>query len=329
MQERLSTPPAKPADTSPAAAATALLAALLARFGSVPHATLRDRFAQASLLTLVTDGQRVTTERLVREAPAVIAGALAIVEQLLPEQRDLLVALDDDLFAGAATALDVCRQKGESRGTATRTVKQARKGHQTARHDALKRAQARRAIVYATASTLASGDPARKARLDEAWGRGDQPEHVAGSLTELVAILRELVADARARKQPTRVTAAWIDRQASAADELAQVSDRAGGLVAQGDVAQGDVAWWRGAALWFLRQMADLVDAAHEADPRVARLALGALRAVVRRPRSAKKKKPDAEKKAPAEKTSATKDAATKDAATKDAAEKADAPKPA
>jgi hypothetical protein len=128
----------------------------------------------------------------------------------------------------------------------------------------------------------------------------EAPEHLARSLVDLVGLLREFVADARARKVSTTVTDAWIDRQMSLAAELDQVTDKADARPAAGAVAQGDVAWWRGAALWFLRQAADMIDAAHEGDPRIAKLPLGNLRSVVRRPRAAKKKpeakKPDAAK---------------------------------
>jgi hypothetical protein len=301
MKERTSIAPEKPSGTTAAQTAAPVLytlSALHARFGAAPSSELAARLAQAPVGALVTEGQRLTTARLVREAPGVISAAMTIVAQLGPEQRDLLPALDGGFFRAAVTVIRTCDQKGESRGVAVDSAARLTRDNRAMRRALAKRAKAQRSIVYAAANALAGADPARKERLDAAWGRGEAPEHLARSLAELTELLREFVADARAKKVSTAVTDAWIDRQAALAAELEQVAVRADARAAVGEVAQGDVAWWRGAALWFLRQMADMIDAAHEVDLRVPKLPLGNLRTVVRRPRAAKKKpaakKPDA-----------------------------------
>ena len=171
-----------------------------------------------------------------------------------------------------------------------------------------KRVSAQRALVYTTAITLAGGDPVRRAALDEALGRGRRPAHLASSHAAIVAILREVVADARSRKGPVSVTDAWIDAHARLAANLEQVAEDAAARSKDGEVAQGEVAWWRGVALWFLRQMADQVDAVNAADPRVARLPLGGLKSILRHPPAKKKQKKGAEKKDEAKVDAARKD---------------------
>jgi hypothetical protein len=41
------------------------------------------------------------------------------------------------------------------------------------------------------------------------------------------------------------------------------------GVAVEGDVGYGDVAWWRGIALWFLKQIVDVIDVARANDPRI------------------------------------------------------------
>jgi len=300
MRERSSIAPDSASDTSPAQPTATLytLTALVARYGAASPDELNGRLALAPVAALVTEGLRVTTARLVREAPTVLGAAMTIVAQLQPDQRDLLPALDDGFFRAAVTAIHTCERKGESRQAAVGSAEGLARGHRSVRSALATRVKAQRKVVYAAATSLTGGDPARKQRLDAAWGRGEAPEHLARSLVELAGLLREFLVDARARKVSTTVTDAWIDRQMALAAELDQVTDKADARPTVGAVALGDVAWWRGAALWFLRQAADMIDAAHEGDPRIAKLTLGNLRAVVRRPRAAKKKpeakKPDA-----------------------------------
>ncbi|MFO0601589.1 MAG: hypothetical protein U0324_00375 [Polyangiales bacterium] len=328
MQPRTSVLPAAAATTTPSKRSPQVtvytLAALAARLGVTTAEEVALRLRGAPVASLVAEGARITTERLAREAPNLIGGAMTIVAQLAPDQRPLLPALDEAFFRAAVTSLDECARRGESRTAARGSAEGAARGHRKERDALAERAKSQRKVVYAAAQALAGADPARKQRLDDAWGRGDAPGHLARSLGELAAALRELASSARAAKVPVAVTDEWIAEQEALAADLAKASSRADARAAEGDVAQGDVAWWRGASLWFLRQMADMIDAAHEADPRVARLALGDLRPAIRRPR-APKKKPAAKTPSPP----ATPATPAAPAATPAVAPAAAAPKPA
>ena len=138
------------------------------------------------------------------------------------------------------------------------------------------------ALLGATLS-LAAGDPDRRAELDAAWGSGDDPSHLATSLSSLVTITRAIVADAKKRGVTVSLSDAWLDEQAALATKLLKATQRVGRGVVEGQVAQGDVAWWRGIALWFLKQIVDTISVARESDPRIREIPLGSLRATLKR----------------------------------------------
>lgn len=273
------------------------LVALLARYGATSPEVLRAWVASASIATLVAEGQKLTTERLVKDG-VILAGAAASAHaKMLPEQRAMAPAFDERLISAAVSVIDLCQRKGESRGDARATAVQLGGRNRGERRALAKRVTAQRALVYTTAITLAGGDPVRRAALDAAWGEGADPAHLATSHAAIVAILREVMAEARSRKVPVSVDDAWIDAHARLAESLEQAAGDAAVRADDGDVGQGEVAWWRGAALWFLRQMADQVDAVHTIDARVDRLPLGGLKSVLRHPPAKKKqKKGDAKK---------------------------------
>lgn len=74
-----------------------------------------------------------------------------------------------------------------------------------------------------------------------------------------------------------------VDEQEALAAKLLKSAERARGVAVEGDVGYGDVAWWRGIALWFLKQIVDVIDVARANDPRIRAVPLGSLRAVFKR----------------------------------------------
>jgi hypothetical protein len=297
MKERISVhPPASTAtsatgnDPADAAPTRFTLRELTRQHKAVAVDEIVARFPDSSLDAVVADGQRVTTERLVRGATAILGAGLAILEKLTPSQRELVLGLDAGFFSAAISATNICAQKGSVRDNAVTSADNVAVSARSQRNGLAVRVKTRRTVVYNTALSLAGTDPTFKVRLDEAWGSGDTHAHYAASLHAITMVTRDLLKHLKAKKISTQVTTAWLDRQAALAEEATAAIERADvGAVPGGTVAQGEVAWWRGVVVWFLRTMANTLNGARMEDVRIPALPLGNLRSIVYHARAKKR----------------------------------------
>lgn len=296
MQQRASQLPAPLVVTTPSLApgdpGAYTLDSLRQRLGLAERPRVLAYVALAPVATLVEEGGRVSTERLVREGTRIFGLALDVVSTADADRRVLLPALDEPMITAAVTALVTCDALSSSRvEAADKSAAQGTKRRST-RASLVGKVTAARKLTYAAALSLAAGDPDRRKQLDDAWGSGDDPEHLASSLTKLVTITRSVVAGARARGVSVSLQDAWLDAQDSLARELTRAVENADAAVADGPVGQGEVAWWRGVVLWFVRQMVDTIDAARASDPRIRKIPLGDLQKVLRRSAKSRRKTP-------------------------------------
>ncbi len=296
MQQRASQLPAPLVVTTPSLApgdpGAHTLESLRQRLGLAERSRVLAYVALAPVPSLVEEGGRVSTARLVREGTRIFGLALDVVSTADADRRALLPALDEPMICAAVSALVTCDELGSSRVAATDKSAAQGSKRRSARASLVGKVTVARKVTYAAALSLAGGDPERRAQLDDAWGSGDEPEHLASSLTKLVALTRGIVAGARARGVSVSVEDAWLDAQDALARQLTRAVEKADASVAEAPVGQGEVAWWRGIALWFVRQMVDAIDVARESDPRIRKIALGDLQKVLRRSAKTRRKTP-------------------------------------
>lgn len=286
MKQRLSEAPPPGASTTPSLApganATYTLASLLLQLGAVERAQVLAYLAPGSTAKLVDEGGRVNTDLLVREGVRIVGLTLDVLGRADDKQRMLMPALNNPMLACCAAALSTCQSVESKRSGAT-----SRNGAQTRLFKAVhaisaEKVATQRKVIYAAAVSLAGADSTHREDLDKAWGSGDEPAHLADSLGKLVGVTRAIITDARKRGVTVAITDAWLKEQEALAAKLRKQLEGKG-TSSDGDVGQGDLEWWRGIAMWFLKQIVDTVDVAHEADPRVKAIPLGALRRVFKR----------------------------------------------
>jgi hypothetical protein len=296
MKQRLTETPPPVGNTSPSmvpgAAVSYTLASLTQRLGAAERPQVLAYVAHAPIATLVEEGSRVNTDRLVTEGVRVVGLAVDVLGRADEGQRMLMPALGDAMLRACVGALSTCQST-----CAARVVTVVRNGAQVRQRKGARGALAeqvvtQREIVYTAAVSLAGHDPARTRELDEAWGSGDDPKHLATSLAALVVVTRAIAADARKRGVAVTLTEAWLAEQEALAAKLLKQAERAAGHASDGDVGQGDLDWWRGVALWLLKQVVDAVDVARKADPRIRAIPLGTLRNALKRSGKPKRKAP-------------------------------------
>ncbi len=287
MKQRASQIPPPQVNTSPSlapgAAATHTLASLTQRLGTATRVQIVAYVALAPIATFVDEGTRVSTARVVEEGTRIVGLAVEVLDRADAEQRALMPALDEAMLCACTSALATCGAIDVARASVTSKNSGQAKQRKSARGALAGQAATRRTILYTAAISLAAADPGRRVELDDAWGSGDDPSHLATSLSSLVTIARAIVADAKKRGVTVSLTDAWLDEQAALATKLLKATQRVGRGVVEGQVAQGDVAWWRGIALWFLKQIADTISVARKSDPRIREIPLGSLRAALKR----------------------------------------------
>lgn len=267
----------------PGAPVTHSLESLRQRLGTVARSQVIAYVALAPVATLVESGNRVSTARLVREGTRILGLALDVYDQADETQRALMPALDDALLCAAVSALDTCDTESDAREqVVTKGAAQGTKRRGT-RATLVQKVTSARKVVYTAAITLSGADPKRRKQLDDAWGAGDNPDHLARSLKDLTTITREIIVEARARKVSVSIEDALLDAHDALAAQLERATEKVAAPTADAPIAQGTIAWWRGIALWFIRQALDAVETARESDPRIRKIPLGELRSSLRR----------------------------------------------
>jgi hypothetical protein len=287
MKQRASQIPPPAPTTSPSlapgAVVTHTLVSLMQRFGVVEQPQVLAYVAHAPIATLVTEGSRVSTQRVLDEGVRIVGVAVEELGRADDTRRALMPTLDEPMLRACVSALATVKSLSVVRVAATDKTDTQIRQRKDARSTLAEQVSARRAILYTAALALAGADPDRRVDLDDAWGSGDDPRHIATSSTALVTIARAIAADARKRGVTVSLTDAWLTELDTLAAKLLKITDRAEGKAIDGEVGQGDVAWWRGISLWFLKQIVDVLDTARASDRRIRAVPLGALRSVFKR----------------------------------------------
>jgi hypothetical protein len=295
-----------PASATAPALTNYTLAQLVQRIGSTTDAAA----AQDAMLyvgaysdsELTALGAKVATDRISTDCARLLGQALDFWQHASDAQRDVMPALSPRLLSAAIWAAHKDQQLSEAFNREFESERLDQSQRRAIASSLLSQVLRDRNILHGTCTLVVASDPVLQVQLDTISARIVRPAPLAESVTQLVKLLRTLLASKspgiKARCTELRITPTQLEEMSQRAAELALAAKNAEAPRRASKITQAEVDRWDGICLVLLGRILAQFEAGHSADPTVPRLNAISTHAALYGGKS-QRKKPSPEKPVP------------------------------